>query len=172
MPRGLLAGYVELKAPGVGREPRADSPATTASSGSGFQAIPNLIYCDGNDWGLYRNGEAGPPRCPVVRRRGDRRQEGRHRQGRPAVLGLLTDFLSWQPIIPKNVKDLAGLLAPLCRMLRDDVTDALKDPQSPLVQLAKDWRQLLFPDAERRAIRRRLRADRDLRPAAGPKRRG
>ena len=33
-------------------------------------------------------------------------------------------------------------------MLRDDVTDALKDPQSPLVQLAKDWRQLLFPDAD------------------------
>ena len=32
-------------------------------------------------------------------------------------------------------------------MLRDDVTDALKDPDSPLVQLAKDWRQLLFPDA-------------------------
>jgi hypothetical protein len=27
------------------------------------------------------------------------------------------------------------------------VTDALKDPQSPLVQLAKEWRQLLFPDA-------------------------
>jgi hypothetical protein len=75
-----------------------------------------------------------------------------------AVLGLLTDFLSWQPIIPTrpgaaggqleiDLKGLADLLAPLCRMLRDDVTDALKDPQSPLVQLAKDWRQLLFPDA-------------------------
>jgi hypothetical protein len=32
-------------------------------------------------------------------------------------------------------------------MLRNDVTDALKDSQSPLVQLGKDWRQLLFPDA-------------------------
>jgi len=32
-------------------------------------------------------------------------------------------------------------------MLRDDVTDALKDPKSPLVRLAEDWRQLLFPDA-------------------------
>ena len=32
-------------------------------------------------------------------------------------------------------------------MLRDDVTDALKRPKSPLVQLAKDWRDLLFPDA-------------------------
>ena len=32
-------------------------------------------------------------------------------------------------------------------MLRDDVMDALKDPESPLVQLAQDWRQLLFPNA-------------------------
>ena len=39
------------------------------------------------------------------------------------------------------------MLAPLCRMLRNDVADALKRPTSPLVQLAHDWRQLLFPDA-------------------------
>ena len=39
------------------------------------------------------------------------------------------------------------MLAPLCRMLRDDVAEALERPASPLVQLARDWRQLLFPDA-------------------------
>jgi hypothetical protein len=71
-----------------------------------------------------------------------------------AVLAVLTDFLSWQPIIPTkgkheiDLKGFAGLLAPLCRMLRDDVADALGDAGSPLVQLAKDWRQLLFPDAD------------------------
>jgi hypothetical protein len=32
-------------------------------------------------------------------------------------------------------------------MLRDDVTEALTDAESPLVALAQDWRQLLFPDA-------------------------
>ena len=32
-------------------------------------------------------------------------------------------------------------------MLRDDVADAIRDAQSPLVQLAEDWRQLLFPNA-------------------------
>ena len=59
----------------------------------------------------------------------------------------------WQPFIPTDSKgriDLrqcAALLAPLCRLLRDDVTDALKRPDSPLVQLAQDWRELLFPDA-------------------------
>jgi predicted helicase len=70
------------------------------------------------------------------------------------LFGLLTDFLSWQPLIPQtskgeiDLKGLAALLAPLCRMLREDVTDALHDTRSPLVQLAKDWRQLLFPDAD------------------------
>ena len=70
-----------------------------------------------------------------------------------ALESLLRDFLMWQPFIPTDRKgriDLrrfAALLAPLCRMLRDDVTDALKRPDSPLVQLAQDWRQLLFPDA-------------------------
>ena len=39
------------------------------------------------------------------------------------------------------------MLAPLCRMLRDDVTDALRGDASPLAILARDWRQLLFPNA-------------------------
>ena len=74
-------------------------------------------------------------------------------QDAQALERLLRHFLSWQPIIPTDrkgkidLKGFAALLAPLCRMLRDDVTDALKDPASPLVQLAKDWRQLLFPEA-------------------------
>ncbi|MBE3039958.1 MAG: N-6 DNA methylase, partial [Chloroflexi bacterium] len=117
-----------------------------------FQAIPNLLYCDGNEWGLYRSGEAVRP---VVRLSGDVAAEGARavtEEDAQALLGVLTDFLSWEPIIPtkaKGIVDLrafAGMLAPLCGLLRDDVTDALKDPQSPLVQLAGNWRQLLFPD--------------------------
>ncbi|MFO8058259.1 MAG: type ISP restriction/modification enzyme [bacterium] len=70
-----------------------------------------------------------------------------------AIQSLLRDYLEWNPIIPtkKNrkidLKGFAEMLAPLCRMLRDDVVEALKDEQSPLNLLAKDWRQLLFPDA-------------------------
>ena len=70
-----------------------------------------------------------------------------------AVEDLLRDFLLWQPLIPTDrrgridLQGFAAMLAPLCRMLRDDVIDALKRPDSPLVQLARDWRQLLFPNA-------------------------
>ncbi|RPI59663.1 MAG: DNA methyltransferase, partial [Planctomycetaceae bacterium] len=142
----LLAGYVELKKPGMGANPNRFT-GHPAQQWKRFQAIPNLIYCDGNDWGLYRNGQAVRP---IVRLSGDVATDGAKavtEKDAVAVMGLLTDFLQWQPIIPRNVKDLADLLAPLCRMLRDDVTDALKDPQSPLVQLATDWRRLLFPYA-------------------------
>jgi hypothetical protein len=148
----LLTGYVELKAPGVG---------ATAMRFKGhnrdqfkrFSAIPNILYTDGNEWALYRGGELVGR---VARLAGDVAADGRKAaapEDAHAVERLLRDFFAWQPIIPTDrrgridLKGFAALLAPLCRMLRDDVTDALKDPQSPLVQLAKDWRYLLFPDA-------------------------
>ena len=148
----LLAGYVELKAPGVG---------ATATRFKGhnrkqfkrFSAVPNILYTDGNEWALYRDGKLVGR---VVRLSGDIAADDRKAataQDAHAVERLLREFLSWRPIIPTDRKgkiDLKGfavLLAPLCRMLRDDVTDALQDPNSPLVQLARDWRQLLFPDA-------------------------
>ena len=150
----LLAGYVELKAPGKGANPARFTEARNREQAKRFAAIPNLIYCDGNDWGLYRNGEAVRP---AVRLSGDVATDGNRAVGEKdaaALLALLTDFLSWQPIIPTtgkgkiDLKAFAAMLAPLCKMLRDDVTEALKDPQSPLVRIAKDLRDLLFPDAD------------------------
>ena len=148
---GVLMGYAELKALGTG---------VTASSFKGhnrkqfkrFSAIPNIIYTDGNQWALYRSGELKRR----VRLSGDILSDGKlaaSADDATALEPLLRDFCTWEPIIPTDKKgkvDLRGfakLLAPLTRMLRDDVTDALKDSTSSLVHLAKDWRQLLFPNA-------------------------
>ena len=142
---GVLAGYVELKAPGVG---------ATATRFRGrnrdqfkrFSAVPNMLYTDGDEWALYRNGKLVDE---VVRLSGDVAAP----RDAHAIERLLRDFLSWEPFIPTDrrgkidLEGFAALLAPLCRMLRDDVTDALGNPRSPLVQLAGDWRQLLFPHA-------------------------
>ena len=148
----LLAGYVELKAPG-------DGATATRFRGHNrdqferFSAIPNILYTDGNEWALYRDGELVDK---VIRLSGDVATDGKEAAAsRDAddIERLLRDFLSWRPFIPTDrrgkidLKGFAALLAPLCRMLRDDVTDALKNPASPLAQLAGDWRQLLFPDA-------------------------
>ncbi len=148
----LLAGYVELKAPGVGAT-RSRFTGHNRDQFKRFSAIPNILYTDGNEWALYRDGGLVGR---VVRLAGDVATEG-SKAATPrdalAVEGLLRDFLSWKPFIPTDrtgkmdLKRFAAMLAPLSGLLRDDVIDALKHPTSPLVELARDWRQLLFPDA-------------------------
>jgi hypothetical protein len=148
----LLAGYVELKAPGIGANTKRFK-GHNRNQWKRFSAIPNILYTDGNEWALYRSGELIGK---IVSLSGSVAADGKKAVGSEdalAVERLLREFFLWEPIIPTDRKgkiDLKGfayLLAPLCRMLRDDVTDALKDSNSPLVQLAKDWRQLLFPEA-------------------------
>ncbi len=148
----LLAGHVELKAPGEGANPNSFK-GRNKDQWKRFAALPNLIYTDGNDWGLYRSGEA---KQKIVRMSGDIAADGKQavtaKDGK-ALLALINSFFDWQPEIPTtskgkvDLRGLAKLLAPLCWKLREDVAEAVKDEESPLVQLAKDWRQLLFPDA-------------------------
>jgi hypothetical protein len=149
---GLLTGYVELKAPGVGANPKRFS-GHNREQWKRFRSIPNILYCDGNEWALFRYGE---PVGKLVRLSGDVSADGKKAvapEDAQRVEHVLREFLAWEPFIPTgrdkkvDLKGFAELLAPLCRMLREDVTDALKDSNSPLVRLAKEWRQLLFPDA-------------------------
>ena len=149
---GLLVGYVEIKAPGVGAN-ETHFTGHNRQQFKRFSAIPNLLYTDGNQWALYRNGDRVGD---VIRLSGDVAHDGTQAvaaEDGPGIERLVRDFLLWEPIPPLDskgridLKRFADLLAPLCRMLRDDVTDALADPNSPLVHLAKDWRQLLFPHA-------------------------
>ncbi|MCY3903230.1 MAG: N-6 DNA methylase [Caldilineaceae bacterium] len=149
---GLLAGYVELKPTGTGAV-TSRFTGHNSEQFKRFSAIPNILYADGNEWALYRDGEIVGG---AVRFSGDVSADGRKAvspQDSQALESLLRDFFMWQPFIPTDSKghiDLrrfAEMLAPLCRMLRDDVTNALERSDSPIVQLATDWRQLLFPDA-------------------------
>ena len=80
-----------------------------------------------------------------------------------------TDFLRWEPIPPRDAKQLADVSARLCRLLRDEVTEQLAADSQALTGLADDWRKLLFPDATDERVRRRLRPGGHLRPAHGPR---
>jgi Type ISP C-terminal specificity domain/N-6 DNA Methylase len=148
----LLTGYAELKAPGKGVTESRMKGADKAQF-KRFMAYPNLLYCDGNEWALYRSGE----RVDIVKLNGDIATQGKAAvsiESAEKLEALLRKYLAWRPFIPTNrrgqvdLQEFAKQLAPLCRLLRDDVTDALKVEDSPLRDLAKDWRQLLFPDAE------------------------
>lgn len=142
---GLLCGYVELKAPGTG----VDVGRYTGHNRQQWQRfahLPNLVYTDGNDWALYRSGEC----LRSARFAGDLMQLGARAlddAGLAALDALLRDFYAWEPLVPASAGQLADLIAPLCRLLRDDVHDALAR-QSPAMQaVARDWRAYLFPDA-------------------------
>ena len=148
----LLAGYVELKAPGAGAN--ADRfRGRDRDQFKRFSEIPNLLYTDGNEWALYRSGERAGA---IVRFSGDITVDGRDAvspEDARAVEHLLRNFLDWEPFLPLDrrgkidLKGFAELLAPQCRMLRDDVTEALSHAHSSLARLAMDWRELLFPAA-------------------------
>ena len=61
---------------------------------------------------------------------------------------MLTDFLLWEPVAPSSADGLAEFLAPLARILREDVRESLEREDSPLNALAAEWRRLLFPDTD------------------------
>ncbi len=143
---GALNGYVELKAPGHGADTDRLKGRDKEQWGR-FKSQPNILYTDGNEWCLYQSGK---PAERLLRFSKDITKHGA--KGVTDADGelfrsIITRLLAWQPIVPEKPKEQAELLAPLCRLLREDVADALRDPDSPLVALAKDWRSLLFPDA-------------------------
>jgi hypothetical protein len=142
----LLTGHVELKAPGTGADARRFR-GRNKEQWKKFASLPNLIYTDGNEWILYRDGE----RKGRVSLPGDVRNDGPgavDQDAANALSALLRDFFSWNPIVPRNPKRLAEMLAPLCHLLRDDVLEALHDPDSGVSELAREWRAYLFPDAD------------------------
>ena len=145
---GLLAGYVELKAPGLGARPdRFISGSANAEQWKRFRALPNLIYTDGQEWSLYREGK----RAATIEIGAALTADGAKGLDAGGVDGLerlLLDFLSWEPITPRNPRELAEFIAPWARMLRDEVERAAAGSDSPLRSLAAQWREILFPEAD------------------------
>ncbi len=143
----LLVGHVELKQPGKGVMPSRFTGHDKRQWGK-FKLLPNLIYTDGESWALYREGEL---EGSVVRLSGDPASDGQGAVGSGdanKLERLFRGFLSWRPIVPASPRALAEILAPLCHLLREDVLEALSDPESNLSNLAGTWREYLFPDAD------------------------
>lgn len=140
-----LIGFIEVKAPGKGADPRHFSDRHDKEQWERLKSLPNLLYTDGNSFGLYRNGER---EGPLVRLEGDLETAGAKLAAPSTLLPLLGDFLSWEPIAPKTPGQLAETAARLCRFLRDEVLEQLEQDNAALASLREDWRTLLFPDAD------------------------
>jgi len=139
-----LVGFIEVKAPGKGADPRRFSDAHDKAQWKKLQSLPNILYTDGNAFSVWRDGHLDGE---IVHLQGDVETAGASLSAPPSLLPLFFNFLTWQPIPPRNAKQLAELSARLCRLLRDEVTEQLALGSTSLKELAQDWRLLLFPEA-------------------------
>ena len=72
--------------------------------------------------------------------------------GVDSLRGLLSGFLGWQPVVPKTPRGLAEKLAPLTRYLKNETARELSAGNETLQRLAKEWRELLFPEGDETRI--------------------
>jgi len=139
----MLVGFIEVKAPGIGADPRRFRRPHDKDQWGKLQALPNLIYTDGLAFSLWRNGNLVGE---IVWLEGDL-ESGNAVSAPLTLLSLFEDFLSWSPVSPRTPQQLAETSARLCRLLRAEVAEQLARRDPTLVGLADDWRHLLFPDA-------------------------
>jgi Type ISP C-terminal specificity domain/N-6 DNA Methylase len=139
-----LVGFIELKAPGKGADPRVFKDEHDKKQWAKLRSLPNLIFTDGNSFSLWRSGELDGG---IIHLEGSIQTAGAKLRAPEALLRLFKDFLLWEPIPPETPWQLARLTAHLCRLLRDEVTEQLEFKNEALTALAEDWRRLLFPTA-------------------------
>ena len=144
-----LVGFIEVKAPGKGADPRRFTNKHDREQWEKLQTLPNLIYTDGNAFSLWRDGDL---EGKVIALDGDIEIAGAKLTAPSSLPRLFSDFFQWQPQPSKSAPALAELTARLCRLLREEVTEQLAQGSRPLTDLAKDWRKLLFPNATNEAF--------------------
>lgn len=145
---GLISGYIELKAPGLGADAPRLKGKRNREQWAKLKGLPNLIYTDGREWALYRMGQR---MGPMVRFKDDPTVAGVvaiDQDDLVALDALLQQFLAWEPIVPHRPTELAAYLAPLARFLRSEVLAAVSNPNTNIALLANEWRQYLFPHAD------------------------
>lgn len=143
---GLLTGLVELKRPGLGARPEGFTEANR-KQWERFKALPNLIYTDGSEWSLYRSGEL-EKRIRIADDVSTGGIGAVNQEALGALHELIRDFLYWTPLVPSTAEGLAKFLAPLARVLRDEVLHALERDSAVLKSAANEWSGLLFPEGD------------------------
>ena len=63
-----LVGFIEVKAPGKGADPRQFNDPHDKDQWNKLKSLPNLIYTDGNSFSLWRDGK---PESAIVHLKGN-----------------------------------------------------------------------------------------------------
>ena len=138
--RGQVIAYVELKAPGKGADPELLTSEHDRRQWERYQLLDNVLYTDGLDWSLYRQGSR---RGKVFRLTDDLTKRVRPTSATVrSAAELLSETFSWTPSAVSGPIGLAQSCARYCRMLRDEI--AAFGTEVPGLPPAS--RQALFPD--------------------------
>src|ERR1700733_131645 len=94
-----LVGFVELKAPGKGANPGRFKDPHDKEQWERLRSLPNLLYTDGNSFGLWQDGEAVGA---VLTLQGDIETAGAKLAPPAGLLLIFESFLRWQPLAPRS----------------------------------------------------------------------
>lgn len=151
---GELIGHIELKSPNKDANPNTHHGWSDhdRKQWKKLKDHPNLIYCNGREWTLWRQGIDYP--IGEIALVTDATGEIPDHQIRQLAV-MLGDFLSWTPIVPSTPRALAKRLAPLTGLLRDAVVDHITAPKDKdgsgsrrgLAAMYSNWTDELMPGA-------------------------
>lgn len=157
---GILTGHVEMKKPGTSLDPTTYGKTThNAKQWKRLGELPNLLHTNGWEWRLWRNGELVGEPVQMGGKWGSIKKAGASLTAGNDFESLIADFLSWEPLPIASVKTLVKRVAPLSRVLREEVIEALKaerravkagasESMQPFLGASASWRRLLMPSAD------------------------
>ena len=102
---GALSGFIEIKAPGKGADPRRFGDRHDREQWAKLQTLPNLIYTDGNGFSLWRNGSL---EGEIVRLEGDVETAGAKLAAPDRLVSLFSNFFQWEPEPPRSAQPGSG----------------------------------------------------------------
>src|SRR5258708_32676445 len=94
-----LVGFIEVKAPGKGADPRKFSDPHDRDQWDKLKSLPNLLYTDGNAFSLWHDGEMIGK---VVHLEGDVETSGAKLAAPTTLVPLISAFFQWKPIAPRT----------------------------------------------------------------------
>ena len=131
-----VVGYVELKNMRKDADPRILTGIHDKEQWEAFKVLPNLVYCNGSEATLWRDGAQAAKRAAV----GDT----------AGWAALWDEFLAYTPTIDSDAKALAKTMGRRARLLRRDVRAALSEGNGKgnLDSLFRLWREFLIADMD------------------------
>ncbi len=160
--QNLLVGFIELKAPGKGADPRRFEEQHDREQWQKLKLLPNLVYTDGNSFSLWQDGEL---HGEIVRLEGSVESAGAALRAPASLLRLFTDFLNWTPT-PLRAAISEHERTPLSLVARRSHR-ADRTRQRCVNQLGRRLAANAVPRGFERNVRRWLCAGRYLRSADG-----